>query len=216
MVARRLGWDMNRQKKMRFGRTLCLRWPPFDGGTQHQPNVGITVGGALKRRGDRGGTREGVLSLCLERQIDKEKKWQRKYALPLDGCRPMKIKQQPTKSMPAQQRRWRRTSRGARGKRESIVWGQSSWVVHQNNIKLMCLLKKNISLPDHRVNKKTLHPTLGQPLTKRVPWGHWLITHGHAAWASERLHHCEACFRCLWGCFTFKPYYSYVKLISLF
>ncbi len=28
--------------------------------------------------------------------------------------------------------------RGGRGKRESIVWGQSSWVVHQINIKSMC------------------------------------------------------------------------------
>ncbi len=42
-----------------------------------------------------------------------------------------------------------------------------------------------------------LHPALGQPLAKRVPQGHWLITHGHAAWASEWLHHNEACFRCL-------------------
>jgi hypothetical protein len=42
-----------------------------------------------------------------------------------------------------------RLARGALGKRESIVWGQSSCIVHQINTKLMCLLKKNSSLPDH-------------------------------------------------------------------
>ncbi len=35
-----------------------------------------------------------------------------------------------------------RLARGAQGKRESIIWGQSSWVVYQINIKSMCLLKK--------------------------------------------------------------------------
>jgi hypothetical protein len=48
-----------------------------------------------------------------------------------------------------------RPARGARGKRKSNVWGRSSWVVYQINIKTMCLLKKNISLPNHRVNKKS-------------------------------------------------------------
>ena len=32
------------------------------------------MGGVLKRRGDRGGMCGAVLSLCLERQIDEEKK----------------------------------------------------------------------------------------------------------------------------------------------
>ncbi len=44
-------------------------------------------------------------------------------------------------------------ARGAQGKRELIVWGQSSWAVYQINIKSMCLLKTIISPPDHRVNK---------------------------------------------------------------
>jgi hypothetical protein len=47
----------------------------------------------------------GVLSLCLERQIDEEKKQQQEYLVALDGCQQMKITQQPTKSMPARQRR---------------------------------------------------------------------------------------------------------------
>jgi hypothetical protein len=59
------------------------------------------VEGALKRKGDRGGTCGGVLSLCLERQIDEEKKQQQKYVVALDSHRQMKITQQPTKSTPA-------------------------------------------------------------------------------------------------------------------
>jgi hypothetical protein len=69
------------------------------------PTLALTVGGALKRRGDRGGTCGEVLSLCLERQINEEKKRQQKYVVALDGRQRMKITQQPTKSMPAQQRR---------------------------------------------------------------------------------------------------------------
>ena len=49
-------------------------------------------------------------------------------------------------------------ARGAWGKRESIVWGRLSWIVYQINIKLMCLLKKIISPPDHRINKKPRTP----------------------------------------------------------
>ncbi len=37
-------------------------------------------------------------------------------------------------------------ARGVWGKHKSIVWGRSSWVVHQINMKLMCLLKKKIFL----------------------------------------------------------------------
>jgi hypothetical protein len=51
-------------------------------------------------------------------------------------------------------------ARGAWGKRELIVWGQSSWVVYQINIKLMYLLKK-----------KNLHQII--ELTKNLaprPW----------------------------------------------
>ncbi len=89
------------------------------------------MGGVLKRRGDWGGTWGGV-SLRLERRINEEKKQQRKYVVALDGRRQMKITQQPIKAC------WRdeggeggvRLMRGVRGKRESIVWGRSSWVVY--------------------------------------------------------------------------------------
>ncbi len=115
------------------------------------------MGGALKRRGDRGGTFGGVLSLRLERRIDEEKKRQRNYVVALDGRRRMNITQQPTKSTRRDEGGEGgelRLARGARGTRESIVWGRSSWVVYQINIKSMCLLKIIISPPDHRVNKK--------------------------------------------------------------
>ena len=115
------------------------------------------MGVVLKRRGDRGGTCGGVLSLRLERQIHEEKKRQQKCIVALDGRQRMKITQQPTKSTQRDkggEGGELRLARGAQGKRESIVWGRSSWVVHQINIKLMCLLKKIISPPDHRVNKK--------------------------------------------------------------
>jgi hypothetical protein len=51
----------------------------------------------------------------LERQINKEKKRQQKYVVDLDGRQQMKITQQPTKSMLAQQRRWRRVVATAKG-----------------------------------------------------------------------------------------------------
>ncbi len=57
-------------------------------------------------------------------------------------------------------------ARGARGKRESIVWGRLVWVVYQNDIKSMCLLKKIISPPDHRVNKKPRTPPLDNLLQR--------------------------------------------------
>ncbi len=69
----------------------------------------------------------------------------------------MKITQQPTKSTRRNEGGEGgklRLARGAQGKRESIIWGQSSWVVYQINTKLMCLLKKILTPPDHRVNKK--------------------------------------------------------------
>ncbi len=103
------------------------------------------MGGVLKRRGDRGGTCGGVLSLCLEQRIDEEKKQQQKCVVALDGHQRMKITQQPTKSTRHDEGGKGgelQLARGAQGKRKLIVWGQSSWVVHQINIKLMCLLKK--------------------------------------------------------------------------
>ncbi len=122
--------------------------------------------GVLKRRGNRGGTCggrgnrgrtcRGVLSLCLGWRINEEKKWQWKYVVALDGCQQMKITQQPTKSTPAQRRRWRRgiaTGKGSTGEARLNHLGVIK-LVNQINIKLMCLLKKNISPPGHRVNKK--------------------------------------------------------------
>ncbi len=84
------------------------------------------MGVVLKRRGDRGGTCGGVLSLRLERRIDEEKKRQQKCIVALDGRRRMKITQQPTKSTRRDEGgegEELRLARGAQGKRESIVWG---------------------------------------------------------------------------------------------
>ncbi len=104
-VARRLGWDINQQKKREMGGPLVLDGRRLMGDTTANQKLALMVGGALKRRGDWGGTWGEVLSLCLERGIDEEKKQQQKYIVALDGCRQMKITQQPTKSTPAQQRR---------------------------------------------------------------------------------------------------------------
>ncbi len=93
------------KKNREMGGPLALDGRHLMGDTTTNQKLASTVGGALKRRGDRGGTCGGVLSLCLERRIDKEKKRQRKYVVALDGRRRMNITQQPTKSTPAQQRR---------------------------------------------------------------------------------------------------------------
>ena len=50
---------------------------------------------------------------------------------------------------------------------------------------------------------------------KLVPRGHRLITHGHAAWASERLHHGEACYMSVKVLYL-QTYYSYVEFLSSF
>ncbi len=64
-------------KKIReMGGPLALDGRHLMGGHNNQPKVGITVGGALKRRGDWSGTCGGVLSLCLEQQIDEVEKRQ--------------------------------------------------------------------------------------------------------------------------------------------
>jgi hypothetical protein len=91
------------------------------------------MGVVLKRRGDQDGTCGGVLSLCLERRINEEKKRQQKCILALDGRRQMKITQQPTKGTRRDEGGEGgelRLARGAQGKRKLIVWGQSSWVVY--------------------------------------------------------------------------------------
>ncbi len=105
------------------------------GDTTTNQKPASTVGGALKRRDYRGGTCGGVLSLCLERGISEEIKWQWKYVVAIDGCWWMKIHNNQPKA------RWRdkggeggelRLARGARGKRKLIVWGQLSWVWSRN------------------------------------------------------------------------------------
>ncbi len=59
---------------------------------------------------------------------------------------------------PARQRRWRRgvaTGKGSAGEAQIDRLGAIELVSTSNyDIKLMCLLKKNLSPPDHRVNKK--------------------------------------------------------------
>jgi hypothetical protein len=95
-------------------------------GHNNQPKVGINYGRVIEGERQPGRNVWGVLSLCLEQQIDEEKKRQRKCIVALDGRRRMKITQQPTKST----RRNKggegvklRLARGAQGKHESIVWG---------------------------------------------------------------------------------------------
>jgi hypothetical protein len=151
------------------------------GDTTTNQKLASTVGAALKRRGDRGGTCGGVLSLRLERWIDKEKKWQQKYVLALDGRWWMKITQQPTKSTPAWQRRWRRgvaTGEGSTGEVQIDRLGA---------IKLGSIskfTKKNISLPDHRVNKKPctlpLDNLLQRGYLKGIGWLHMAMLLGPA------------------------------------
>ncbi len=73
-VARCLGWDVNHEKNREMGGPFALDGHCLMAGHNNQPKSALTVGGALKRRGNQGGMCGGVLSLCLEQQIDKEKK----------------------------------------------------------------------------------------------------------------------------------------------
>jgi hypothetical protein len=61
------------KKNREMGGPFALDGRRLMGGHNNQPKLASTVGGALKRRGDRGRMCGGVLSLCLERQIDEEK-----------------------------------------------------------------------------------------------------------------------------------------------
>ncbi len=73
----------------------------------------------------------------------------------------MKIKQQPTKSTPAQQRRWRTgvaTGKGSRGEAQIDHLGAIELGSISNWYRTDVFTKKNISLPDHRVNKKSRTP----------------------------------------------------------
>jgi hypothetical protein len=72
------------------------------GGHNNQPKVGIDGWRGIEEERRPGRKVWGVLSLCLEQRINKEKKQQRKYVVALDSRQRMKITQQPTKSMPAQ------------------------------------------------------------------------------------------------------------------
>ncbi len=106
------------EKNSKMGGPLALDGRRLWGDTTTNQKLVSTVGRALKRRGDRGGTCGGVLSLRLEWRIDEEKKQQQKYVMALDGHRQMKITQQPTKYTLVQQRRWRRgvaTGKGSTG-----------------------------------------------------------------------------------------------------
>jgi hypothetical protein len=81
----------------------------------------------------------GVLSLCLERQIDEEKKNNKN--MPWPYINQPKAHQRDKGGEGGELR----PARGVRKKCKWIVWGQSSWVLYQINIKLMCLLKKIFS-----------------------------------------------------------------------
>jgi hypothetical protein len=60
------------EKNREMGGPFALDGCRLMGGHNNQPKLASMVGGALKRRGDRGRTCGGVLSLCLEQQINEE------------------------------------------------------------------------------------------------------------------------------------------------
>ncbi len=80
-----------------MGGPLALDGRRLMEGHNNQPKVGINNGrGIEEERGPGQNMGGGGVSLCLERQIDEEKKRQRKYVVALDGRQQMKITQQPT------------------------------------------------------------------------------------------------------------------------
>jgi hypothetical protein len=77
--------DINRRKKNQMGGPLALDGRRLMGDTTTNQKLASTVEGALKRKGNRGRTCGGVLSLCLERRIDEEKKTTTKIRRGLRG-----------------------------------------------------------------------------------------------------------------------------------
>jgi hypothetical protein len=74
-----------------MGGPLALDGRRLMGGTTTNQKLASTVEGALIRRGERGRTCGGVLSLRLEQRINEEKNRQQKYVVALDRRRQMKI-----------------------------------------------------------------------------------------------------------------------------
>ncbi len=145
------------EKNREMGGPFALDGRLLMEGHNNQPKVGINYGRGIEEERQPGRNVWGGVVSSLGAANRRRKKQQRKCIVALDGRRRMKITQQPTKSTRRDEGGEGgelRLARGAQGKRKSIVWGRSSWVVYQINIKLMCLLKINLSPPDHRVNKK--------------------------------------------------------------
>ncbi len=74
------------KKNSEMGGPLALDGRRLMGGHNNQPKVVIDGGKGIEEEKQLGRNVWGVLSLCLERQIDEEKKRQQKYVMALDGC----------------------------------------------------------------------------------------------------------------------------------
>ncbi len=118
------------EKNSKMGGPLALDGCRWMGGHNNQPKVGIYGGRGIEEERRPGRNVWGVLSYCLERRIDKEKKRQQKYVVAFDSRWRMKITQQPTKSTPVQQRRWRRVVATAKGS------AGEGWINHLGAIEL--------------------------------------------------------------------------------
>jgi hypothetical protein len=94
--------------------------------------------------------------------------------------------QQPTKYMRAQGRRRRGKGATRGGMQEGALShcfvGNKKEIDQKKNYTLS-LLKKKISANSHNYII-SFRPTLGYPLSKMLPKGHWLVCHSHATVAS--------------------------------
>ncbi len=115
------------------------------GGHNNQPKVGIDGGRGIEEERQPGRNVWGGVVYLLGAANQRRKKMTTKIRCGLR--RPPTNENHTTTNQKACQRDEGgeggelRPARGVRGKRESIIWGRSSWVVYQINIKSMCLLK---------------------------------------------------------------------------
>jgi hypothetical protein len=93
------------EKNREMGGPLALDGRRLMGGHNNQPKIGIDGGRGIEEERLPGWNVWGGVVSLLGVANRQRKKRQQKYVVALDGCRRMKITQQPTKSMPAQQRR---------------------------------------------------------------------------------------------------------------
>jgi hypothetical protein len=92
-------------KNREMGGPLALDGRRLMGGHNNQPKVGINGGRGIEEERRPGQNVWGGVVSLLGAANQRRKKGQQKYFVALDGHQRMKITQQPTKSMPARQRR---------------------------------------------------------------------------------------------------------------